>query len=86
MTLVRRPTPLSDLVSFQDVMDRLFDERRVRRKNLNRPAVDHDVLAFADDRVGLLVGLHSRRYAASAQQRERDGREHTGQHGEPERR
>ena len=30
MTLIRRPTPLSDLVSFQDVMDRLFDERFFR--------------------------------------------------------
>ncbi len=30
MALIRRPTPLSDLVSFQDVLDRLFDERFFR--------------------------------------------------------
>jgi HSP20 family protein len=30
MTLMRRSAPLSDLVSFQDVMDRLFDERFFR--------------------------------------------------------
>jgi HSP20 family protein len=30
MTLIRRPAPLVDLVSFQDVMDRLFDERFLR--------------------------------------------------------
>ena len=27
MTLIRRSTPLVDLVSFQDAMERLFDER-----------------------------------------------------------
>jgi HSP20 family protein len=27
MTLIRRPTPLVDLVSFQDAMERLFDDR-----------------------------------------------------------
>ncbi len=27
MTLIRRPTPLADLVSFQEAMERLFDER-----------------------------------------------------------
>lgn len=30
MTLIRRPTPLVDLVSFRDVMERLFDERFFR--------------------------------------------------------
>jgi HSP20 family protein len=30
MTLIRRPTPLVDLVSFRDAMDRLFDERFFR--------------------------------------------------------
>jgi len=30
MTLIRRPTPLADLVSFQDAMERLFDERFFR--------------------------------------------------------
>jgi HSP20 family protein len=30
MTLIRRPTPLVDLVSFQDVMERLFDDRFFR--------------------------------------------------------
>jgi HSP20 family protein len=30
MTLNRRPTPLSDLVSFREAMDRLFDERSFR--------------------------------------------------------
>ena len=30
MTLIRRPTPLSDLVTFQDMVDRLFDERFFR--------------------------------------------------------
>jgi HSP20 family protein len=30
MTLIRRSTPLSDLVTFRDVMDRLFDERFFR--------------------------------------------------------
>ena len=30
MTLIRRPTPLSDLVTFRDMMDRLFDERFFR--------------------------------------------------------
>lgn len=46
MTLVRRPTPLSDLVSFQDVMDRLFDERFFRpmwmadRERQAAPALD----------------------------------------------
>ena len=30
MTLIRRPTPLTDLVSFGDVMERLFDERFLR--------------------------------------------------------
>jgi hypothetical protein len=27
MTLMRRPTPLTELMSFRDVVDRLFDER-----------------------------------------------------------
>ena len=27
MTLIRRPTPFVDLVSFQDMMERLFDDR-----------------------------------------------------------
>lgn len=46
MTLIRRPTPLSDLVSFQDVMDRLFDERFFRpmwiadRERPAAPALD----------------------------------------------
>jgi HSP20 family protein len=30
MTLMRRPTPLVDLVSFRDAMERLFDERFFR--------------------------------------------------------
>ena len=30
MTLIRRPTPLADLVSFGDVMERLFDEQFLR--------------------------------------------------------
>jgi HSP20 family protein len=30
MTLIRRPTPLADLVSFRDAMERLFDERFFR--------------------------------------------------------
>lgn len=30
MTLIRRPAPLSELVSFRDAMDRLFDERFFR--------------------------------------------------------
>jgi HSP20 family protein len=30
MTLIRRPTPLVDLVSFRDAMERLFDERPFR--------------------------------------------------------
>jgi HSP20 family protein len=30
MTLIRRPTPIVDLVSFRDVMDRLFDDRFFR--------------------------------------------------------
>ncbi len=30
MTLIRRPTPLADLVSFGDAMERLFDERLFR--------------------------------------------------------
>jgi HSP20 family protein len=30
MTLIRRPTPLVDLVSFRDVMERLFDDRIFR--------------------------------------------------------
>jgi len=30
MTLNRRPTPLADLVSFRDAMERLFDERIFR--------------------------------------------------------
>ena len=30
MTLIRRPTPLSDLVTFRDLMDRLFDEQFFR--------------------------------------------------------
>ena len=30
MTLIRRPTPLVDLVSFRDAMERLFDERFFR--------------------------------------------------------
>jgi HSP20 family protein len=30
MTLIRRPTPLTDLVSFRDAMERLFDERFFR--------------------------------------------------------
>lgn len=30
MTLIRRPSPLSDLVSFRDAMERLFDERMFR--------------------------------------------------------
>ncbi len=46
MTLIRRPTPLSDLVSFQDVMDRLFDEQFFRpmwtadRERQVAPALD----------------------------------------------
>jgi HSP20 family protein len=31
MTLIRRPTPLGDLVSFQDAMERLFDDRLFKR-------------------------------------------------------
>ena len=30
MTLIRRPAPLMDLVSFRDAMERLFDERSFR--------------------------------------------------------
>ena len=30
MTLIRRPTPLAELVSFRDAMERLFDERSFR--------------------------------------------------------
>lgn len=30
MTLIRRPTPIVDLVSFRDAMERLFDERFVK--------------------------------------------------------
>jgi HSP20 family protein len=30
MTLIRRPTPLADLVSFRDTIERLFDERFFR--------------------------------------------------------
>lgn len=30
MTLIRRPAPLSELVSFRDAMDRLFDEQFFR--------------------------------------------------------
>ena len=30
MTLIRRPTPLLELVSFRDAMERLFDERFFR--------------------------------------------------------
>ena len=30
MTLIRRPTPLVDVVTFRDVMDRLFDDRSFR--------------------------------------------------------
>ena len=30
MTLIRRPTPTADLVSFQDVIDRFFDDRFFR--------------------------------------------------------
>ena len=30
MTLIRRPTPLAELVSFQDAIERLFDERLFR--------------------------------------------------------
>lgn len=30
MTLIRRPSPVADLVSFRDAMDRLFDERMFR--------------------------------------------------------
>jgi HSP20 family protein len=30
MTLIRRPTPLGDLVSFRDTMERLFDDRFFR--------------------------------------------------------
>jgi Molecular chaperone (small heat shock protein) len=30
MTLIRRPSPFADLVSFRDAMDRLFDERLFR--------------------------------------------------------
>jgi HSP20 family protein len=30
MTLIRRPTPLGDLVSFRDAIERLFDERFFR--------------------------------------------------------
>jgi HSP20 family protein len=30
MTIIRRPTPLGDLVSFRDVMERLFDDRFFR--------------------------------------------------------
>jgi HSP20 family protein len=30
MTLIRRPSPFADLVSFRDAMERLFDERMFR--------------------------------------------------------
>jgi HSP20 family protein len=30
MTLIRRPSPFADFVSFRDVMERLFDERMFR--------------------------------------------------------
>ena len=46
MTLIRRPTPLTDLVSFQDAMERLFDERLFRPvwigngERLAAPALD----------------------------------------------
>ena len=46
MTLIRRPTPLTDLVSFQDAMERLFDERFFRPvwigngERLTAPALD----------------------------------------------
>lgn len=30
MTLIRRPSPLSDLVAFRDAMERMFDERSFR--------------------------------------------------------
>jgi HSP20 family protein len=46
MTLIRRPTPLSELVSFRDAMDRLFDERFFRPmwmasgERLASPALD----------------------------------------------
>jgi HSP20 family protein len=30
MTLIRRPTPLAELVSFRDAMERLFDDRLFR--------------------------------------------------------
>jgi HSP20 family protein len=30
MTLIRRPSPVADLVSFRDAMDRVFDERLFR--------------------------------------------------------
>ncbi len=30
MTLIRRPSPFTDLVSLRDTMERLFDERRFR--------------------------------------------------------
>jgi len=30
MTLIRRPSPFADLVSFRDAVDRLFDDRRFR--------------------------------------------------------
>jgi HSP20 family protein len=30
MTLIRRPSPLADLVSFRDAMERLFDDRLFR--------------------------------------------------------
>ena len=46
MTLIRRPTPLGDLISFQDAMERLFDERFFRPmwasnpERLTAPALD----------------------------------------------
>ena len=46
MTLIRRSTPLVDLVSFQDAMERLFDERFFRPvwigngERLTAPALD----------------------------------------------
>ena len=46
MTLIRRSTPLTDLVSFREAMDRLFDERFFRPmwigngERLTAPALD----------------------------------------------
>lgn len=46
MTLIRRPTPLAELVSLRDTMERLFDERFFRpiwigeSERLAAPAID----------------------------------------------